>query len=114
MLKYFFILFLICLISQQCYAQTIGCAVGSINYTTVQSGTTYSKNGTKVNLGAGCAWYYTSPSTCSVNGGIGSGLKAYSTPQSCPIDDYTGLILIAFAGLGYLFIKKRKVQYNLK
>ncbi|MBB2144119.1 hypothetical protein GM921_01360 [Pedobacter sp. LMG 31464] len=106
MLKYFFILFLIFVITDNSNA-AIGCVVGSTNYTTLKSGTTYRKSGTKVTLGAGCTWYYTTPSTCSVDMGIGTGLKAYDTPQSCPIDDYVGLIIIVFAGLGYFFIKNK-------
>lgn len=106
MLKYFFILFLIFIITYQSYAG-VGCVVGSTNYTKLKNGNTYRKSGTKVTLGVGCAWYYATPSACTVDGGVGAGLRAYDTPQSCPIDDYVGLIIIAFGGLGYFFIKKK-------
>lgn len=108
MLKYFFILFLICIIYTKSYAQNIGCTVGTTNYTTLSSGTTYNKNGTKVTLGGACTWFYTAgTNSCTVSGGVGSGRKAWDMPQNCPIDDYAGLIVIAFGGLGFFFIKKR-------
>ena len=96
-------------------ATVYGCVPNSntvVNYTTLVSGTTFSKTGTIVNLGPGCAWIWRIPSTaCTVNGtgtGSGAGFQGVDTPQFCPIDDYVWLIMIIFGGLGYVYVRQKK------
>lgn len=88
----------------------VGCAVGNIMYLD-KAGSNYKWNGAQSSLNPGCSWAFTTPSTsCSVNGGVGSGFLA-DTVQECPIDDEVWLMLVGISGVSYFsFRKKLKLQ----
>lgn len=76
-------------------------------YTSKQSGQNYYRTSTYQTATTGCLYVYTG-AICSIgssnanNGYMGDTNNALQ----CPIDDYVGVMIVFFAGLGYLLIRR--------
>lgn len=102
-------------------AQTQGCLVANIVYTTTPKAGNYSASGSKTPLASGyCSWTPTTGTSCIVcfpnlnPGGNCSGMSRTSqtgisntfTMVLCPLDSYVFLLAIVICGIVSFFLRK--------
>lgn len=107
-----FLLFFLVSTSSNAAPGCVNAAKNIIYTNTHPSG--YWRSNSGVNASAGC-FYYTSGTVCSIGSvGANNGLLGdTSNPLECPIDDYIGIMMILFTGLGYFVLRKNGLEQSI-
>ncbi|TKC05711.1 hypothetical protein FA048_18540 [Pedobacter polaris] len=110
MLKFSATFLLIFVVSTFVNAQT-GCIRSALKtriYTSLQSGTNY-RSTTFTDATPGCQYVQTA-NTCTVSGFSGAAFKGQVGVFTCPIDNYSWVMIILLASMGYFFLSKKKTE----
>ena len=117
--RYLFFLLTLALLSKDIKAQTTGCLVGGIVYSTTPKAGNYDASGTKTSLASGyCSWTPSTGVSCIVCfpdlnpggncAGMGrssqAGIENTFTMVLCPLDIHVDVMVILMVFVGYVLI----------